>query len=391
MNGPSPIPPTRRRFLKTTAAVLGALAVPACGRVADEPAAGPPTAAPITPLRILILGGTGFIGPHMVRYARSRGHTVTLFNRGRTDPTLFPDVETLTGDRDGNLTALEGHAWDAVVDNSGYVPRIVGDSARLLKNAAHHYLFISTLSVYASFDTPNMDENHPRGTLDDPTVEEIDEETYGPLKALCEDEVHAAFPDGAIIVRPGYIVGPGDRSDRWTYWPVRVDHGGEMLAPGHAADPIQIIDARDLSAWAVRLVESQATGTFNAVGPASPLTMGEMLETAKTALESDVTLTWVDSAFLRANEISVPIWESPDGEFSAIHRVNGGRAWSNGLSLRPLADTITDTVAWWRSLDDERRSQMRAGLRVPPDLPAGPASMEAVLEQEARLLRARET
>ncbi len=323
----------------------------------------------------------------MVRYARSRGHTVTLFNRGLTNPDLFPDIETLNGDRDGDLQALNGRTWDAVIDNSGFVPRIVGDSARLLKDAARHYLFISTLSVYSKFDTPGMDENHPLGALEDPTVEEVDGETYGPLKALCEDQVRQSFPGGAMIVRPGYIVGPGDRSDRWTYWAVRVDRGGEMLAPGNPGDPIQVIDARDLSAWAIHLTETRTTGTFNAVGPRSPLTMGAMLDTAKRVLDADTTFSWVDSPFLRANGISVPIWESPEAEFGAIHRVNGGRGWSTGLALRPIDETITDTVDWWKSLDAERRSQMRAGLRVPPDLPSGPASMETMMEHEARLLQ----
>jgi 2'-hydroxyisoflavone reductase len=240
--------PNRRDFLKAGAAVAGTMAIGLQGCAKGEQGAAAPApapAAPPAPLRILVLGGTGFIGPHMVRRALERGHTVTLFNRGKTNEDLFPDLETLIGDRDGKLQALEGKRWDAVIDTSGYVPRHVRDSANLLKNGSRQYLFISSVSAYAKFDKPNITEDDPGGTIADTTVEKITGETYGPLKVLAEKAVQQAFPNGATIVRPGYIVGPGDSTDRWTYWPVRVAAGGEMIAPGEPSYPIEIIDARD--------------------------------------------------------------------------------------------------------------------------------------------------
>lgn len=346
---------------------VSALGLTGCGTGQNElapdtvPAADPGPA----PLDILILGGTGFIGPHMVRYAQSRGHNLTLFNRGQTNPGLFAEVEQLRGDRDGDLAALEGRTWDAVIDNSGFVPRIVQDSAQLLK-ASGRYIFISTLSVYSSFDTPNADENHPLGTMEDSTVEEVTGRTYGPLKSLCEERVQDAFAERSTIIRPGYIVGPGDRSDRWTYWPVRVDRGGVVLAPGRETDPMQVIDARDLAAWTVRLAETRTSGTFNAVGPANPMTMGELLESAQSILCSDATFTWVDAEFLSEHDVSVPIWVSGTGDTAGMHRFNGGRAWASDLTTRPIADTVADTVEWWKSLDEERNSHSdsSSGLRI---------------------------
>jgi 2'-hydroxyisoflavone reductase len=310
------------------------------------------------------LGGTGFIGPHMVRYAQSRGHTVTLFNRGRTNTHLFPDVEKLIGDRDGDLTALEGHEWDAVIDNSGYVPRHVRDSAQLLSRTTGQYLFISTVSVYGDFATPDFDEDYPVGTLDDPTVEEVTGETYGPLKALCEQAVQEAFQDHATIVRPGYIVGPGDPSDRWTYWPVRVAHGGEMIAPGAPTDPIQIIDARDLTAWTVRLVEQGTSGVFNGVGPGSRMGMGDMLEAARSTTGSDAEFTWVGADFLNDRGAIFPIWNAPTGEYAALHQVDGSRALAAGLTHRPVAETVRDTMEWWNSQDAERQARIRMEERM---------------------------
>lgn len=371
--------PTRREFVKVSAATVGALSLGLGGcRGADEPEA----------LRILILGGTGFIGPHMVRYGLSRGHTITLFNRGRTNTHLFPDVEKLKGDRDGDLKALEGREWDVVIDNSGYVTRHVRDSAQLLSGAVGQYLFISSVSAYADFLTPNFDEDYALGTMDDPTVEDVTGDTYGPLKVLCEKEVQEAFGDHATIVRPGYIVGPGDSTDRWTYWPVRVDQGGEMIAPGEPSDPIQFIDARDLTSWVVRLLEQETNGVFNGVGPATRMTMGEMLEAMRSTTGADAEFTWVAADFLSDHDASFPIWNTPNGEQGALHQVNGARARAAGLTHRPFADTVRDTLEWWKSQDAERRSQMRAGLRVQPDLGRGPASMETMAPHEAKLLEA---
>jgi 2'-hydroxyisoflavone reductase len=324
----------------------------------------------------------------MVRRARERGHTVTLFNRGRTNEDLFPDVETLIGDRDGQLDALKGHQWDAVIDNSGYVPRHVRDSAQLLSTAAQQYLFISSVSAYASLEEPGISESSPLGTMPDPTVEEVTGETYGPLKVLAEQAVQAAFPNGATIVRPGYIVGPGDSTDRWTYWPVRVAAGGEMLAPGDRTAPMQVIDARDLAAFTINLLEKRTTGPFNAVGPASAMSMAEMLDGLKAATGADTTFTWVDQEFLLARNASFPIWSPTVGPYAGVHQVQTQRAIAAGMTYRPLATTATDTLAWWNGLDEERRNGMRAGLRMPPDLGSGPASLAAQREVEVKLLEA---
>ena len=240
---------TRRRFLAMSATATGALSMGITPRAEDA-----------QPLRILILGGTGFIGPHMVEWALARGHQITLFNRGRTNTNLFPKVEKLVGDRDGALDALETGRWDAVIDNSGYVPRHVRDSAELLQDRAEQYLFISSISAYADFAQPGLDETYRLGTLADPGVEEVNAETYGPLKVLCERALAAAFGDNATIVRPGYIVGPGDSTDRWTYWPVRLAAGGHMLVPGTPADRVQLIDARDLARFVMAFSKPEPTG-----------------------------------------------------------------------------------------------------------------------------------
>ncbi len=369
---------TRRDFVKVSAATVGALSLGLGGcSSGDQP----------RPLRILILGGTGFIGPHMVRYSLSRGHTITLFNRGRTNTHLFPDVEKLKGDRDGDLKSLEGREWDVVIDNSGYVTRHVRDSAELLSSAVGQYLFISSVSAYADFLTPNFNEDYALGTMDDPTNEDPSK-YYGPLKVLCEQAVQEVYQDRATIVRPGYIVGPGDSTDRWTYWPVRVDRGGEMIAPGTPSDPIQFIDARDLTSWAVRLLEQETNGVFNGVGPATRMEMGEMLEGTRSTTGAEAEFTWVAADFLSDHAASFPIWNAPSGERAALHQVDGSRALAAGLTHRPFADTVRDTLEWWKSQDEERRSQMRAGLRVPPDLGRGPASMETMAPHEARLLEA---
>ena len=341
-------------------------------------------------LSILILGGTGFIGPHMVEQAQQRGHTVTLFNRGKTNSDLFPNVTTLIGDRDSQLDALQGKSWDAVIDNSGYVPRHVRESAQLLAGSVEQYLFISTISAYADYSASGIDEDYPLGTMEDETVEQVTGETYGPMKALCEKAVADAFPSGTTIVRPGYIVGPGDRSDRWTYWPVRVDQGGTVLAPGNPDDPVQIIDARDLAKFTVGLLERSVTGKFNAVGLEQPVPMGEMLKTIKSVANSDATFQWVDAETLREHNATVPIWSPPDGEYAGVHRVSNSRAVAAGMTYTPLSTTARDTLAWWKSLDAERQSAMRSGLRVQDGEPEGmrppPLSLAQQMEQEAKLL-----
>ncbi len=317
-------------------------------------------------LRLLILGGTGFLGPHTVKAALARGHQMTLFNRGRTNPHLFPDLEKLRGDRDGDLTALEGRDWDAVIDTSGYVPRIVKMSAELLAPHVRQYVFISSISVYAAFPIEGIDETSPVGTLEDETVEEITGGSYGPLKALCEQAAERALPGRATNIRPGLIVGEQDRSDRFTYWPARMARGGEVLAPGDGGDFIQFIDVRDLAEWIIACIENDVTGVFNATSPPATLTMGEFLETCRRVSGSDATLTWADADFLAEQEVEpwsdMPVWVPATGDEPGFGRVSTRRAQEKGLRCRPVSETVRDTLEWFGTLPEERRNKLRAGL-----------------------------
>ena len=323
---------------------------------------------PARPLKILILGGTGFIGPHMVREAQGRGHTITLFNRGKSNPDLFSDVETLIGDRDGNLQALEGRKWDVVIDNSGYLPRLVGDSARLLAEAVDHYLFISTISVYASFGQRFLDETAALKVLVDEGSEEIDK-YYGELKVLCEQAVQETLPGRNTIIRPGLIAGPGDHTDRLGYWPIRVSRGGHMLAPGDGSDFMQWVDARDLAQFAIRCVEREITGIYNAVRPAAAYTIGDMIEDSRVISSvKDLEVEWIPVDFLASHEIhpfaNLPAWvpSSPANEFSGVFTVSGAAGVAKGLRARAATETIGDTLAWWKTLPEERRNPIRAGI-----------------------------
>jgi 2'-hydroxyisoflavone reductase len=298
-----------------------------------------------------MLGGTVFLGRHLVDAALAAGHQVTLFNRGRHGAEIFPQVEKLRGDRDGGLDALAGRRWDAVIDTCGYVPRLVRASAELLASSVEHYTFISSISVYRDLDQAPVDENSPVGILADPTVEEITGETYGPLKALCEQAAEAAMPGRLLHVRPGLIVGPHDPTDRFTYWPWRVVQGGNVLAPGRPERRVELIDGRDLAAWILRAVEARRTGVYNATGPAHELTMGDLLQICRQAAGGHATLTWVEEAFLLANGVApwseLPLWlpESDNG----VMAVDCGRATAAGLEFRPLAETVQDTLAWLRA------------------------------------------
>ncbi len=317
-------------------------------------------------LKILVLGGTGFIGPHMVREALRRGHGVTLFNRGKTDRTLFPDLELLVGDRDNGLDALKGRRWDAVVDNSGFVPRHVADSARLLSPAVSHYLYISSISVYASFAEAN-DEDSPLATMPDESVEEVTGETYGPMKALCEQRVAAEIGDDRLtVLRPTYICGPGDHTDRFSYWPVRTMKGGEMLWPGTPEDKVQIIDVRDLANFVVDAVEQRITGTYNTVTPAGSYSMGDLLTDSMAVTGTEVDPTWVSAEFIEAQNPDanrpLPIWAPPGGEYAGVPFVNGERAAAKGLENRPVRETVRDLISWWKTLPEQRTQKVRAGL-----------------------------
>ncbi len=358
---------SRREFIHTSAGAAGALGLatmaPWLAACNQTESGSTPEPTP-DPMRILILGGTGFIGPHQVRYALERGHTLTLFNRGRTNPELFPDIEQLRGDRDNDLTTLEGREWDVVIDNSASIPRWVRQSAQLLKDAADRYLFVSSISAFADFSQPGMDETAPVATIDDPTIEEVTGETYGALKALCEEEARTAFGDRALIVRPGLIVGPGDPTDRFTYWPVRVHRGGEVLAPGDPTDPVQVIDARDLTAWMVRMLEGGESGTYNATG--QPTGIGAFLEEIRTGVESDATFTFVPTGFLEEQEVrpwvDMPVWVPPAEDMAGFGSVSIAAALGKGLEFRPLDDIAQDTLEWFRTLPEERQSSLRFGI-----------------------------
>jgi 2'-hydroxyisoflavone reductase len=336
---------------------------PQSNRVAGEDA--------VKPLRLLILGGTGFIGPHQVRYAVARGHKVSVFNRGRSQADLPDSVEHLRGDRNNDLESLKGRSWDVVIDNPTTLPKWVRDSASLLKDAAKQYVFISTISVYADFSRPGMDETAALLKYEgkDPMSEtEAKLELYGPLKAISERETEKWFPGKATIIRPGLIAGPGDATDRFTYWPVRIDRGGEILAPGTPSDTVQFIDARDLAEWVIRVAEQGTTGIYNATGPRSPLSIAELLYgiRAINSGNKEIRFTWADAKFLIDQKVrswsDMPVWASEYPESAGFSRISIGRAISKGLTYRPLADTARDTLEWFRTLPDARRAKMLAGL-----------------------------
>jgi 2'-hydroxyisoflavone reductase len=355
----------RRRDLVKLAALglpAWALAAPAGKREAAK-------------LRILILGGTGFIGPHQVRYALARGHEVTLFNRGRQKETWPGPVEELIGDRNtGDLKALAGHEWDVAIDNPTTLPFWVRDAGAALHGKVGQYIFISTISAYASDSTPGADETAPLApyTGKDAMAETADTlrgrmgDLYGPLKAASEGEAKRQFGEAVTIIRPGLIVGPGDETDRFTYWPVRLARGGEVLAPGDGSDPVQFIDARDLAEWTIRTAEERHLGVYNATGPARPLSMRGMLTGISGAIHAEPKLTWVPAPFLDAEKVSawsdMPVWVPGSGDTAGFARRSIRRALGAGLTYRPLAATAVDTLAWFRTQPAERQAKLRAGL-----------------------------
>jgi 2'-hydroxyisoflavone reductase len=317
-------------------------------------------------MKLLIIGGTVFLGRHLVEAARERGHQITLFNRGQHNPDLYPDIEKLRGDRDGDLSTLRGLRWDAAIDTCGYVPRVVRASAELLADAVDHYTFISSISVYADFGVLGIDERSAVGTLADAAVEDITGETYGPLKALCEQAAEQAMPGRVLTIRPGLIVGPHDPTDRFTYWPHRTAQGGDVLAPGRPEHRTQIIDVRDLAAWIVRMAEAGQVGIYNATGPDYPLTIGRLLEECKAVSGRDAHFEWVAERFLLDAGVTpwseVPLWvPEEDPENKGFDSVNCGKAIDAGLRFRPLADTVRDTLAWdaTRPADLERRAGLK--------------------------------
>jgi 2'-hydroxyisoflavone reductase len=306
-------------------------------------------------MRLLVLGGTKFLGRHAVDAALAGGHDVTIFTRGKTNPELFPEVEHLQGDRDGDLEALEGSSWDGVVDTSGYVPRIVRQSAQLLDDRVGRYVFVSSISVYDDFSGPPS-EASPVATLEDPATEEIGEH-YGALKAACESVVEEIYGDQSARVRAGLIVGPYDPTDRFTYWPRRIALGGEVLGPGDPDAPVQFIDARDLAAWLVKLALEGPGGTFNATGPAQLLTFDQLLRDMRETIRSDAEVVWVDGE--RVLEAGVEAWSElplwlPGSDYAGMARADISRALAAGLTFRPVGETIADTLAWDRSEPGDR-------------------------------------
>jgi 2'-hydroxyisoflavone reductase len=317
-------------------------------------------------MKLLIIGGTRFLGRALVEAGLAAGHELTLFNRGQSNPGLFPNVEELHGDRDGGLAVWAGRQWDAVIDTCGYVPRIVRASAEFLKDAVGHYTFVSSISVYADFSAVGMDESAPMGTIEDETVEQITGETYGPLKALCEQAVSDVMgADRALHVRAGLIVGPYDLSDRFTYWPYRVAKGGDVLVPGNPEAPVQIVDVRDLAAWIIRGAEAGLSGAYNATGPDRPLTMLEVVETCKEVSDSDANFVWVSDAFLQENKVGayveMPLWVPVEPDSAGFDTVNCQKAFGDGLTFRPLAETVRDTLAWLGTRPSDY--QWRGGLK----------------------------
>jgi 2'-hydroxyisoflavone reductase len=314
-------------------------------------------------VKLLILGGTIFLGRHVADCALRRGHEVTLFHRGKHGADLFPEAERILGDRDGGLEALSGRTWDAVVDTSGYVPRVVRAAAEALADAVEHYAFVSSLSVYSDDSEPGQDESAPLATLPDEATEEITGETYGGLKVLCENAVDDVFGDRSLRFRPGLIVGPFDPTDRFTYWPVRVARGGEVLAPAPEDGTVEFTDVRDLAAFLVTAAEQRIGGVLNASGPSLPRpTFGDFLRACRDVSGSNARFRWVDTTFLEEHEIrpwlDLPLFAGTD--VPGFNTRDTSAAVGAGLAFRPIEETIRDTLEWARGRPENH--EWRAGL-----------------------------
>jgi 2'-hydroxyisoflavone reductase len=344
---------TRRNFLRCSA-LAGAVPVLAAGAQPRTTARHPVHLREAK--KVLILGGTRFLGPALVEAGLEGGHEITLFNRGQSNPHLFPNLEKLVGNRDplvdNGLKALEGRQWDVVIDTSGFVPRLAQASAELLAENVSQYVFISTISVYANQGQPDLQESDEVASLPEPS-EDV-RRFYGPLKARCEQTVETALTGRATIIRPGLIVGPEDGTDRFTWWPVRIDRGGEVLAPGNPIDPVQFIDVRDLARFCIRCIETQTMGVYNAVGPRGSTNIAELLYGCKAVTAADVSFTWVPAEFLASQGVEpwvhMPVWVPGQGPSAGITQVNNDKAIAKGLTFRPLADTARDTLEWFNSL-----------------------------------------
>ena len=342
----------RRTAIKQMLA--GAASLPFAGSIAALPP------RPVRAKRMLFLGGTGFLGPHMVTSAIEQGYHITLFTRGRAGLELFPDAERLTGDRASDLSALEGKTWDVVIDNSGYVPADVRRSTTLLHDSVGHYMYTSTIDAYRDFREPNITEDYPLARLPDGAPHNPGR-YYGALKALCEAEVTSAFPGKYTIIRPGWVVGPGDTNHLFTYWVMRIRQGGEFIAPGTPTDPVQMVDARDLGAFVIRLADERVAGAFTAVRP--PMGFGEMLAAIAKGLNTTIQPVWVDADWLKSKGIrpyfDMPLWWPPRNDYDVPNmpsglgggvgafRMSGAKAARAGLTHRDVADSARDTLAWY--------------------------------------------
>jgi 2'-hydroxyisoflavone reductase len=348
----------RRTLLTLASASAVSAALPAWGRK-------------IKPLKILILGGTRFIGLHMTALALERGHTLTFFNRGKTKTDRFQEVERIKGDRNGEIDGLKNRDWDVVIDNSGYVPRHVRASAELLAPHVKQYLFVSSISVYPNFSEPR-DERSAVGKLADESVEKVDGETYGPLKALCEKEVEKALPGRTTVIRPGLIVGPDDNTDRFTYWPARAARGGEFIAPGSPADAFQIIDVRDLAAFTLKAIEEKTLGTYNLVSNVNGFKFGQLTDACIAAANRQArpaaapTATWLPAEFLAEHKVEpwseMPVWLPAKGDEAAFAGTSNQAALAKGLRISPLQKTVDDTLAWHLTRPADEREKLKAGI-----------------------------
>lgn len=357
------MPIDRRGFVTGSIAAAGLSAFPSILSAAIKPAQ--------KKLNILFLGGTGFLGPHTVQYAIDRGHKVTLFNRGKTNKDLFPKLEKIVGDRDPNkgkgLTGLKGREWDAVIDTSGYVPRIVGASSEMLAEQAKQYLFVSTICTYDNWAEGGnfRDEKSPRATLEDPKTEDVSKH-YCALKGYCEMAADKAMPGRVTHIRPGLIVGPRDKTDRFTYWPVRFSKGGEILAPGKPKDYTQFIDVRDLAQFMVHTVEKNLTGEYNLVRPAMPF--GDLVESCKKVAPKGTKVTWVSNDFMQENDVQpwrdILMWADSESVGAGALTWSSEKAIKDGLTFRPVDDTVRATVDWFQTLPEKRQAKLRAGMSM---------------------------
>lgn len=313
-------------------------------------------------MNILILGGTVFLGRQLVRIALERNHNVTLFNRGIRNPDLFPDIEKLKGDRNGNIDALKGRAFDAVIDTSGHLPKSVRKSADILKNSAGHYTFVSSISAYKDFAANGINEDGETATVTDGNIDEMTMENYGALKVLCEKEVEEVFKDKALNIRPGLIVGENDWSDRFTYWIHRISHGGKVLAPDAKKSHTQFIDVKDLADWIIKMAENKKSGLYNATGPDYNLTFEKLFDECKKVSGSDAEIEWVSENFLLGENVApwteIPLWVPKEEE--GVNNVDVSKAIRDGLTFRPLKDTLIDTLEFDKSRKDYT---LRSGLK----------------------------